>query len=83
MKAAEADKREEPISTPRFHQLADEVEARARDIWSNAHRERMDGEQTMTTGASIDEPVGDRSDPSAVDSQPQPGEGHRGATEGR
>src|SRR3954469_3603592 len=55
MKAAEDRKRREEISTPSFHQLADEVEARAKVVWETAARERMDGERTQTTNVTISE----------------------------
>jgi hypothetical protein len=55
MRRAEERKRREDISTEPFHRLADEVEAKAREVWRVAHRENDDGDSVPTTDRSIDE----------------------------
>lgn len=55
MRALERAKRTEPISSPAFHRLADEVEATAREVWELAQRQNRDGEAAETTDATIDE----------------------------
>lgn len=55
MRELERAKRTEPISSPAFHRLADEVEASAREVWELAQRQNRDGGAAETTGATIDE----------------------------
>ena len=55
MRELERAKRTEPISSPAFHRLADEVEASAREVWELAQRQNRDGDAAETTGATIDE----------------------------
>jgi hypothetical protein len=55
MKAAEVEKRGEQMSTPPFHELADEVEARAKRVWELAAQENDDGDEVETTGISVNE----------------------------
>lgn len=56
LKDLEADKRDEEISTPRFHELAERVEQQARKVFDVATMELAHGERTgRPTGHSIDE----------------------------
>lgn len=56
LKDLEAQKREQDISTPRFHRLADVVEEQARKVFDIASTETAIGEKTgPTTDHSIDE----------------------------
>ena len=55
MKRTEKAKRGEDISTPRFHELAEEVEDRARHVFELAAEETVDGNRAPTTDVSTDE----------------------------
>jgi len=55
LKDAEERKRRAPFSTEEFHELADEVEERAKGVWKAAAQEALDGEATSTTGAVIED----------------------------
>jgi len=45
----ESQKRQEPISSPRFHELADAVVAKAREIMYRAHRTDRTGKDPSET----------------------------------
>ena len=51
----ESRKRRQPISTPRFHELADEVEERSRAVFRMAGEEEELGEVIETDGDSIED----------------------------
>lgn len=55
LRSTEGTKRGEDISTPPFHALADDVEAKAARVWKLAKRENTDGDRADTTDHSIDE----------------------------
>lgn len=58
MRRTEQVKREEEISTPAFHDLANAVEDKARRVWEISARENVDGDAADTTDATInDTPV--------------------------
>jgi len=61
LKNLEAKKRDEQISTPRFHEMAEEVEQQARKVFEVASIESVHGERTgEPTGLSIEDlPPGD------------------------
>lgn len=55
LRSLEREKRREPISTPRFHALAEEVTEVASDIFREAAREEADGNRPDRTDRSIDD----------------------------
>jgi hypothetical protein len=55
MKRMEKAKRDEDISTPPFHRLAEDVEDQARHVFSLAAAETVDGNHAPTTGVSTNE----------------------------
>jgi hypothetical protein len=55
LKQLERRKREADISSPPFHDLADEVALQARRVFDIALREEHHGDQTERTSVSIDE----------------------------
>ena len=61
MKSMEKRKRQEEISTPRFHELADDIERQARKVYDLALGEAELDDQTETIGQSIDETPPDQS----------------------
>jgi hypothetical protein len=63
LKRMEKAKREADISTPPFHQLAEEVEAQARHVFRVAAEETVDGNRAPTSDVSTNEvrPSDDRS----------------------
>ena len=54
LRALEAQKREVPISTPRFHELADDVTDEARKIFRVAQLEDRQGDEMPTQPATIE-----------------------------
>ena len=54
VRALEAQKREEPISTPRFHELADEITQEARRVFRVAHVEELEGDVMPTQETTIE-----------------------------
>jgi hypothetical protein len=66
LKATESDKRQEPISSPRFHDLAEDIVQQSRDIFSRAYREDRLGDDIPTGDATLDDVeagAGGRSEP--------------------
>ena len=63
LKRMEKAKREEDISTPGFHRLANEVQDQARRVFGLALEESVDGDRAPTTDVSTNEvrPRDDRS----------------------
>jgi hypothetical protein len=55
LKRAEQEKRSATISTERFHELADVVNATSDDVWRLAHEEESIGDRIPTDTESIDE----------------------------
>lgn len=55
MKAMEKEKRNEDISTPPFHELADAVEDQAKRVFRMAQGEELDGDRAPTSDVSINE----------------------------
>lgn len=55
LRRLERKKRTEHISTPGFHELADEVALQARRVFDVASRENADGDRVATTDVSIEE----------------------------
>jgi hypothetical protein len=55
LKATERAKREQDISTPRFHALADDVADKAHRVFEIAKAEKVDGERARTTDISTNE----------------------------
>jgi hypothetical protein len=51
----EAEKRTQDISTPKFHELAERILAKSREVFRRAYRERDRGNEIDTTDVSIDE----------------------------
>jgi len=58
LKETEAQKRKEPISTPRFHELADEVTAKSKAIFDLAKVQDQLGEAAETGDETIDDVSG-------------------------
>lgn len=54
LRRLESEKRGLPISTPRFHELADRIAERSRSIFRIARREQGLGEAIETTPETID-----------------------------
>ena len=59
LKATEARKRREPISTPMFHMLADDVHAQSRQIFRIAIQEDDLGNESERGVETIDDIAGD------------------------
>ena len=55
LKATESDKRQEPISSPRFHELAEDIVQQSRDIFSRAYREDRLGDDIPTGDTTLDD----------------------------
>jgi hypothetical protein len=55
MKRTEARKRAEDVSTPAFHELANQVDAKSRRVFDLAHGEKDEADGMETTGQTIDE----------------------------
>jgi hypothetical protein len=55
LKGLEREKRRVHISTPDFHQLAEEIEAKSRDVFRLAADERRLADRTETSDVSIDD----------------------------
>ena len=55
LKALEIDRRDETISTPPFHRLADDVKAKSREIFRMADDQEALADRTPTQDRSIDE----------------------------
>jgi Ni,Fe-hydrogenase I large subunit len=55
LRRLEEEKRRSPISSPRFHELAEEVTAKARAIMYGAQDEERVGNRTKRTSVSIDD----------------------------
>ena len=55
LKALERRKREEPISSPAFHELAEQVTNKTRDIMRSVIRQEDLGNQTERSSASIED----------------------------
>lgn len=55
MRRLEEEKRRAEISTPRFHALAEEIEAEGRKVFLLADAEEAVGDQTRRRGDSIEE----------------------------
>jgi hypothetical protein len=55
LKETEQRKRKEVISSEPFHDLAEEVEERATEVWAVAAREKDDGEAAPRTGAATED----------------------------
>lgn len=49
----EEQKRQEPISTERFHELAEDITGKSHEIFRKAYREEEDGNETETSEQSI------------------------------
>lgn len=60
VKRLEERKRKIPVSTPEFHDLADEVERRARDVFRLADEEETVGDQVPTGPETIDDVARER-----------------------
>jgi hypothetical protein len=58
VREAEAEKRREPVSSPRFHELANLVEAKAREVFGLAAQQRQSGEETPPVPLSIEDVEG-------------------------
>ncbi len=61
LKAAESQKRQEPISTPAFHELQDEVDVTSREIFRMAREQGRLADEIPTGSDTIDD-VDDRTD---------------------
>ena len=57
LRALENQKREEPISSPRFHKLADEIAGEARKVFRVAEFEERQGDEMPTQDATIEDPA--------------------------
>jgi hypothetical protein len=55
LKRMERRKRDEEFSTPEFHELADDVEDQAREVFRIASVEAADGEDAPKSSASIND----------------------------
>ena len=55
LRSMEQQKRREDISTPPFHELADEIKAKSQEIFRIADEERQLGESLPTGDVSIDD----------------------------
>ena len=55
LKSLEVRRREATISTPRFHEVTDEIEATSKAIWAEAYRERTLAEDIDTTHVTIED----------------------------
>ena len=55
LKALERRKREEPISSPAFHELAEQVTNKTRDIMRSVIRQEDLGNRTERTSTSIED----------------------------
>ena len=55
LKATEAQKRQEPVSTPRFHELADDIVQQSRAIFSKAYRQEQLGDEIPTGDITLDD----------------------------
>jgi hypothetical protein len=53
LRRLEAQKREETISTPPFHRLAEAVTEKSREVFRMAYRQESVGDATETTNESI------------------------------
>jgi hypothetical protein len=51
----EVEKRQEEISTPRFHELAEEITEKSNEVFRSAYREEADGDATETSDRSIND----------------------------
>jgi hypothetical protein len=58
LRKIESAKRREPISSDRFHQLAEQVTALSRRIMTGAWREEVDGNRTERGDETIDDVSG-------------------------
>lgn len=59
LRRLESEKRREPVSSRRFHELAEAVTAKAREIMYRAEVEELDGNQTDRSSTSIDDAQSD------------------------
>jgi hypothetical protein len=66
IRETEAEKRRQPISSPRFHELADRVEEKAREVFRLSERQRRAGEAAPRSDTSIDDIL--RGDPPGASS---------------
>ncbi len=55
LRRLETAKRREPVSSPRFHELAEAVTAKAREIMYGAQAEELAGNRTERSSTSIDD----------------------------
>jgi hypothetical protein len=55
----EVEKREQTISTPPFHRLAEAVTQKSREIFQMAYRQEAVGDRTETTDESIEQVEGE------------------------
>jgi hypothetical protein len=55
LKSLEVRRREANISTPRFHEVTDEIEATSKAIWAEAYRERTLAKDIDTTDVTIED----------------------------
>ena len=55
LKRTEREKRTEDISTPRFHELAEDVKNQARRVFQVASEETRDGDRARTSDVSTNE----------------------------
>ena len=55
LRSLEQEKRREPISTPRFHELAEQVTDVASEIFRDASQEEDDGNRTERTDRTIED----------------------------
>jgi hypothetical protein len=60
LKGTEQRKRQEPISSDSFHELANEVDAISHEVFSIARDQRDIGSETRRTGESIDDVEAER-----------------------
>jgi len=59
LRRLETEKRREPVSSARFHELAEAVTARAREIMYGAKVEELAGDRADRSSTSIDEAESD------------------------
>jgi hypothetical protein len=56
----ESRKRDEVVSTPSFHKLADDIVTKSREVFHLATREADDDDDTDTSDVTLNEVAGDR-----------------------
>ena len=63
LKSTELRKRQEDISTPPFHELAEEVEDKSREVFQIAAEQTRDGNRVRTSDVSVNEVAPSKPDP--------------------